>query len=187
MTRPSSGGFILGFAAEIAIVIAAISILPRIDLSGGQHAPVGNAASPLASLHETAHFERQPEPPAQERLYSGSSASLPNQASLPPRLSYAPQPTAEPSARREPPPLIAVDPNRPAYVEQRLDRASQNLVNGVGSYMTQAAERFLPPSPSQQMPYQPPQYQPAQPPASFAGSFATQGARPAQPRPWTQY
>lgn len=194
MSRPSSGGFLLGFAAEIAIVVAVISLLPRIDLSGNSAAP---AASAPRAFHETAHYE--PSFPTGQR----------DAAALSPRLTFAPQPTPEQNPQRQPPPLIAVDPARPAaavpagpeFVERRLDRASQGLVNGLGSYVTNTADNFLrQPTPNynsaQQYPVQPaPSYSPIAPPPAptplppAAGSFATQATQPQAtgPRPWVRY
>jgi hypothetical protein len=190
MSRPASGGFVLGFAAEIAIVVAAVSLLPRIDLSGGRTLSADNtgAVQPLAALHETSHYES----PRNETLHNETTRyerrtepAAPRSfgqapASLPPRLAYAPQPTPEPATRREPPPLIAVDPARPAYVEQRLDRASQDLVNGLGSYVTTAAQNLLTPAPPRRDPLPPA-------PVPYSGSFATQPPREAPPRLWSQY
>jgi hypothetical protein len=49
---------------------------------------------------------------------------------------------------RAPPSLIAVDPDRPGQIERQLDRASQQLINTVGSYAIRTADnvaRALPP------------------------------------------
>jgi len=183
MSRPSSGGFVLGFAAEIAIVVAAVSILPRINLSGRQEAD--NSTLAASALRETAYLER----PALRNEQPAAPASLP------PRLTFIPQTPPAPSQQRQPPPLIAVDPARPAYVEQRLDRASQGLVNSLGTYASRAEKLLREPVPANPPPqtqtpvapvFQRPAYTPP-PPATATGSFATQHAAPSPPRPWVRY
>jgi hypothetical protein len=177
MSRPNSGGFVLGFAAEIAIVVAVVSWLPRIDLSGGRAEATAVTPSKPEPLRETAFAE-----PRLSALNWESRADRPT-----------PLPRAEPRVLRDPPPLLAVDPARPAYVERRLDQASQGLVNGLGSYVARSAENLLPqPSPASGLqahaPLSPPAYQPAAAPAPFAaGSFPTQPAQTPQPRPWVKY
>jgi len=201
MSRSNPARFVLSVAAEVAAVVFIVSVLPRVDLrtsagaapsfsnqpGGANDAPsllpaianwpAATERSTSAPTYETSHYQRR----------------SPQQAS--------PQASRE---LREPPPLIAVDPARPEYVEQRLDRASQELVNTVGSYLSQAASDVLQVRPT--TPTAPPQTIPppslsrlppiAIPPAaSFstaptpAGSFATQPQpqSPALPRPWARY
>lgn len=169
MARPSSGGFLFGFVAEIAIIVAVVSLLPRVDLSGGQTAA---DLPPRLVPQETSYYQRQPEP-----------VSRPAAATPAPRITTQPLDTLisrppQAAELREPPPLIVVDPARPAYVEQRLDRASQGLVNGLGDYLARTAERFRPPPAS-----------PVEATDAASGSFPTrQAPAPASvPRPWMRY
>ncbi len=168
MSRPSSGGFLFGFVAEIAVVVAAVSLLPRIDLSGGQAAA---DLPPRLPAEETSYYQRQPEP-----------ANGPSHVAAAPR--FAPQPldsfsprSHRAAAEREPPPLIVVDPARPAYVEQRLDQASQSLVNGLGGYVARTADNLL----SQPSAPAPAAGQPS------GGSFSAPPASRPLPRPWIRY
>jgi hypothetical protein len=197
MSRRSPTGFVLSVAAEVIAVVFIVSVLPRVDLRRSAGAAPTNydrtsqpneAPSLLTSLpnwptaadnkqerstHETSYYQRRLQPS--------------------PLLS-----DTRNSTRREPPPLIAVDPARPDYVEQRLDRASQDLVNTVGSYVSQTANDLLqvppPPAPSPTIPLprsdapsisrlQQPTV--AAPPTS--GSFPTQPHPQPQPRPWVRY
>lgn len=195
MLRPSSGGFVLGVAAEIAVVVAAVSVIPRLDLSGGRAASAAAPAAFVPAPHETVFYEQPTPAPARPpaRDYAAQS----------PRL-FASAPVAASPTYREPPPLITADPTqpgyaeqRPAYVEQRLDRASQGLVNGLGSYVSRAAGNFSPENLRQPAPAlsplpptysPPPAWQPPQTAAPQSASFATKPpAQAVQPRPWMRY
>ena len=168
MSRPSSGGFILGFAAEIAIVVAVVSLLPKIDLSGGRSLPAADLPPTLVSQpRETSYYEQR----------ASSSPPAPRERAVAQSV---------PPALREPPPLITVDPSRPAIVERRLDRASQGLVNGLSSYVTRSAESFQRPAPMHSQPPQP-NPQTVAPADVTAGSFPTQPVQAKQPRPWMTY
>lgn len=208
MSRSNPARFVLSVAAEVAAVVFIVSVLPRVDLrtsagaaptfSGSNQAneapsllaPTANWALPdsrrEAPTYETSYYQRRTQPAAPPQ----------SNRELPPR---------------EPTPLIAVDPARPEYVEQRLDRASQDLVNTVGSYVSQAASDLLQVQPQQAAPPQPtspprtispPAYR--SPPGTAnsspnppAGSFSTAPALPSafptqpqpqpQPRPWVRY
>jgi len=94
---------------------------------------------------------------------------------------------------REPPSLIAVDPNRPGQIEQQLDRSSQQLINTVGSYAIRAADDVARTLPAASSNSPPAAAQPA-PPAqlSQAPSFTPTAHRKpnpsdTQPRPWIRY
>ena len=169
MSRPNSGGFLFGFVVEIAIVVAVVSLLPRVDLSGKQTAA---DLPPRLLPQETSYYQRQPEP-----------VSRPVAVAPAPRIT--PQPletfiTRPPQAaeQREPPPLIVVDPGaQPAFVEQRLDRASQGLVNGLGDYFVRTAESI---APTPALPAETTRSAPG-------GSFPTRPVRATLPRPWMRY
>jgi hypothetical protein len=215
MSRSSPARFVLSVAAEVAAVVFIVSVLPRVDLrtsagaapsfsseaGGANDAP--SLVPPIAngpSVGQSTALSHSNWPAATERSTSGPTFETSHYQRRSPQQA-SPQFSREP---REPPPLIAVDPARPEYVEQRLDRASQELVNTVGSYLSQAASDVLqvqppppaapprttsPPSLSRLPPIASP------PAASFStapapsGSFATQPQpqSPALPRPWARY
>ncbi|HZN34440.1 MAG TPA: hypothetical protein VFB80_11500 [Pirellulaceae bacterium] len=170
MSRPSSGGFVLGFAAEIAIVVAVVSLLPKLDLSGGRAVPAADLPPSLVSQpQETSYYERRTEnaPPLREPAVARRDLPV----------------------LREPPPLIAADPSRPAFVERRLDQASQKLVNGLGSYVARSADNLNLPPPPNYSPL-PPAAAPNQPttaPDFATASFPTQPVPKSPPRPWMKY
>lgn len=94
---------------------------------------------------------------------------------------------------REPPSLMAVDPNRPGHIEQQLDQASQQLINTVGTYAIRTADdvaRAFPPAKSD---LPPAAAQPAPltqlPRAPSFTSTAHRNPNPSdqQPRPWIRY
>jgi hypothetical protein len=200
MSRNNPIGFAFSMVIEIAAVVAIVSFLPRVDLR-----PAAIAAD---SSHELTGFGRptRPEPTVS---HVGWTTADGRELSRPPAetsyyerraaQSFPTSATSSSPPRREPPPLIVTDPRTPGYVEQRLDRASQQLVNSVGSAVAQAADDFM-------------SYQ--QPAISSQPSFATQPAAPAiggpqsafgpaagvaarrpaaaptgttQPRPWIRY
>jgi len=186
MSRSSPTGFAFSLLFEIAAVVVIVSFLPRVDLRplasavAGQgptqpsfHASpvIDSAVSPVGwttpsirrepAGHETSYYER----------YAASNGARPTPSpagSFPvqpaPPLIELEQPRADVAQRAE-------VSQRPEYVEQRLDRASQQLVNSVGTAVTNAADNWLRPTP------------PAQP------SFRRQPTIPTstQPRPWIRY
>jgi hypothetical protein len=204
MSRRSPTGFVFSVAAEVIAVVFIVSVLPRVDLRRSA------GASPTSSDRVSRQSEASPLLTA---VQNWPTAGENRQESPTHETSYyqrRTQPASLPSAgrdlpAREPPPLIAVDPGRPDYVEQRLDRASQGLVNSVGSYVSQAANDLLqvqPPAAGATPAPQPGSYAPsisrlpaaitpaalslpATPPTS--GSFATQPQTQMQPRPWMRY
>jgi hypothetical protein len=74
---------------------------------------------------------------------------------------------ATPAAPRQSPPLLPAPPADPAYVEQRLDRASQQLVNTVGTAVNNTASNLLNYTPQPAASTLPP------PPRSFPTQTAT--------------
>jgi len=209
MSRQNPFGFGLSILFEIAAVVAIVSFLPRVDLrptaaAEANYARAANMAPAIAdpaftraswtaadssiapiSARETSFYER----PAARPLSSGQAVT----------------PLTPPEA----PPLIEANPARAQYVEQRLDRASQQLVNSVGSYVTQAAgnlANYQPAPPAQafgtsqppigtyssasaaatSFPTATPQPAPASPAAS-APHRPAPAAYATQPRPWLRY
>jgi hypothetical protein len=205
MSRQNPFGFAFSTIIEIAAIVVIVSFLPRIDLR--PKATASDVAPPQASYGQP--MDAMPN-------VSRAGWTSPNRISAVPasrETSYyerRPQQTAfnAPSAspsRPEAPPLIDLDPSRANYVEQRLDRASQQLVNSVGSAVANAADNVLSyqrpatPTYSESLSQTPLPSMPstwssapntqltiAPPPAPNAarpskGSFAT------QPRPWIRY
>lgn len=209
MSRRSPTGFVFSVAAEVIAVVFIVSVLPRVDLRRTAGAALNrepaseSAATPLQLPQWGQTLDRQS---------SAQTYAQPHETSYYQRRTQ-PELAREPSRERDITPLIAVDPAKPGYVEQRLDRASQDLVNSVGTYVSQAATDLLqvqPPPVGPQRPGQPvqpvlssasplPRYSSAIPPlppsfpsaANSSGSFPTQSpapaAAPAQPRPWMRY
>jgi hypothetical protein len=207
MSRQSPTGFVFSMAVEIAAVVVIVSFLPRVDLrpsataADGTYAPA-NAGQPAAAEPVLSRLDWKStgrvsaEPPTRETSYYQRPAA--------PSQPESRQARSLPS--REAPPLIDVDSARPQYVEQRLDRASQQLVNSVGSYVAQAAGNLvnfqsasaspplqtsssvtpafsptaiLPPATTPQPTYSAPPVMPSR--RQGTGSFST------QPRPWIRY
>jgi len=206
MSRQSPTGFLFSIVFEIAVVVAIVSFLPRIDLRPRAEAsgavipqaiatqppapdrtitPVGwtdgSGAGQQTGSHETSYYQRPASPPAPEIV------------------------VATPAPARQSPPLLPAPPADPAYVEQRLDRASQQLVNTVGSAVSNTASNILnysPPPTASALPpsssWIPPQNvaaaTPAAPQLNFEQPTTTKPARrfaaesPAKSmRPWLRY
>ena len=200
MSRSNPTGFVLGVVFELVAVVFIVSLVPKIDLrsaSGDTRTVPTEYASfsqPAASAPPNL-VRAMPLPPASTEP---SFQTIPQETSYYQRRNEraaSPLPATEAALARQAPPLISVDPARPGYVEQRLDRASQGLVNSVGSYITNSADelRRLPqpitnvtsanaapeinfPTTSSQSPS--PATARQRPPA---------GTAQAQPRPWMRY
>ncbi len=100
------------------------------------------------------------------------------------------------------PPLIE-SPSRPQYVEERLDRASQKLMNSVGGAVNQVTDDWLRPQPSfstttspqptspQPMPSQPQSFYAARPayeqPPRVSSQPPANSPPPGQQRRWLKY
>ncbi len=182
MSRHSPTGFGFSILVEIAAVIAIVAFLPRVDLRpsaasaftqdiapAGQTpitdasvAPVGWTALDIRNgeaTRPTSYYERAPNQPSNNAPTASFSAPV-----------TQPAPAAPPA-----PPFIETNRPDPKYVEDRLDRASQQLVNSVGSAVSTAANNWLPPQKAQAS-----TAKTAQRPS--VGQSAT-----AQPRPWLRY
>lgn len=192
MSRSSPTGFVFSIALEIAAVVAIVSFLPRVDLR-----PLATQAAEPIAARASAN-----QPGNIDRAISPVSWTAP--ADITPAL--PPRETTYSERRPAAPPLIEADPARSQYVEQRLDRASQQLVNSVGSYVAQAAGGLASYQPSTVSPpsqisdsrttfFAPAGAAPSaihqqQPPASSPGLFSrrqTAGSFSTQPRPWLRY
>jgi hypothetical protein len=190
MSRKTPLGFVIGIAIEAAAIVFVISLLPQVDLrpSSREHnqeqlLQESVAPSLLQTIKETAGGENRPQIwPAVERRPASYGNAL-TSVTAPPRAESSPVSPVTPLANAS---------SGVADVEQRLDRASQQLLNGVGSYVSQAAGQWSAP--------------PAQPVTTLSPvvppSFATGGvsvaptqptipprpsASPAQHRPWIRY
>ncbi len=185
MSRSSPTGFAFSILFEIAAVVVIVSFLPRVDLRPLAAAVSGQgSATPSFSASQAIDSAISPvgwttpsgsrEPAGRETSYYERLAA--NSGVRPPPVtgSFPVQPA---------PPLIELEQQRaelsqraefaqrPEYVEQRLDRASQQLVNSMGTAVTSAADNWLRPPPATQP------------------SFRRQPAisTPTQPRPWIRY
>jgi hypothetical protein len=180
MSRHSPTGFGFSVLLEVAAVVAIVAFLPRVDLrpsaasaAFGQDAAEGRVQIPtdasVAPVGWTPLDIRNGEATRPTSYYERATSPSP---SSPPIGSFSAPP--EPAA----PPFINTNRPDPKYVEDRLDRASQQLVNSVGTAVNNAANNWL----------TPPQQQ-----SSVATTVARPRTAPAttsqvpQPRPWLRY
>lgn len=174
MSRQSPTGFGFSILLEVAAVVAIVAFLPRVDLrpsgalqsnfssmqfSGGQAQAAEAAVSPVGW---TALDIRNGEATRATTYYEPATAPS---SSVPPGSSFPTQPA---------PPLIDTYRPDPKYVEDRLDRSSQQLVNSVGSAVNNAANTWL-------TPVKP------QPSNSTTIRGPRTGQTTSQPRPWLRY
>ena len=123
MSRKSPTGFVTGLIAEIAIIAAVVSLLPRVPL--GRAAPV--AHEQIANERPSLVPRPEPLPPPDDDWRTAVSRPV------------------EPAST----PQLDLPPADPAYVEKRLDKAGQHLLEGVSQYLSQQAkEVFQPPQPN---------------------------------------
>jgi len=174
MSRHSPTGFGFSILLEIAAVIAVVAFLPRIDLRPSAASAAFSpdavesrvqipAETPVSPVGWTAFDIRNGEATRPTSYYERAAAPSPGAA---PTGSFSTQPA---------PPLIETPRVDPKYVEDRLDRASQHLVNSVGSAVTNATNSLLPP----QKPQSPATNRVQRPPMGQANT--------SQPRPWLRY
>lgn len=130
MSQKSPSGFVLGFVAEIAIVATVVAILPKVPLGGAGTLPRAEAADERPSLaphrpqFATPQAQRiEPLPPPEDNWRTAVNRPA---ASFPVSTEELP-------------------PSDPAYVEQRLDAAGQQLLEGVAGYFARQAEELLQP------------------------------------------
>ena len=139
MSRKSPTGFVTGLVAEIAIIAAVVSLLPRVPL--GRAAPV--AEGEIADERPSLVPLPEPLPPPSDDWRT--AVGRPVEAAIPLQLD--------------------LPPADPVYVEKRLDKAGQQLLEGVSQYLSRQAQELM------QTPQQPGEQdrQPARaaPPPSF--------------------
>ena len=201
MSRSSPTGFVLGVVVELVAVVFIVSLVPKIDLSSAA-GDVRTTPTELASFSQPSSANSPPRLVEATPLLPVSTApsfkTNPQETSYYQRrseLAASPLPVTEQALSRQPPPLITVDPARPGYVEQRLDRASQGLVNSVGSYIANSADelRRLPqlattvtsPAPAPEINF--PTTSTQSPSQSAVRQRTPSGTAQAQPRPWMRY
>jgi len=126
MSRKSPTGFVTGLIAEIAIIAAVVSLLPRV--------PLGRAA-----------------PVARDEIADERPSLVPRPEPLPPPSDDWRTAVGRPVEAATPLPLD-LPPADPVYVEKRLDKAGQQLLEGVSQYLSRQAQELLqtPPQPSEQ-------------------------------------
>jgi hypothetical protein len=120
MSRKSPTGFVTGLIAEIAIIAAVVSLLPRVPL--GRAAPV--AHEQIADERPSLVPRPEPLPPPDGDWRTAVSRPVDPETALP----------------------LDLPPADPAYVEKRLDKAGQHLLEGVSQYLSQQAQELLQPA-----------------------------------------
>jgi hypothetical protein len=143
MSRKNPARWAVGLVVEIAAVVAAVSLLPKVDLRPRADGQRETAFVVEDTLRLTPYARQMREPPPPRLSFD---------TRLPPALMYV-SPDRPTPVRPEPiePPVLELQPIEPpaadpAYVEQTLDAASQQLVNGLGSYFLRTAENLLEPA-----------------------------------------
>lgn len=134
MSQKSPSGFVLGFVAEVAIVAAIVTILPKVPLGSAGTLPRAEAADQRPSLAPRGERFARPLPQT-ERIEP-----------LPPPEDNWRTAVSRPSSSF-PVSTDELPPSDPAYVEQRLDAAGQQLLEGVAGYFSRQAEELLQPEP----------------------------------------
>jgi len=131
MSGKSSPG-VAGLIVEGAVIGLVVALLPKLPLGSSAAAPTSEVADQRPSLAPTrpptrTQREELPSPPANWRTA-----------------------VSRPATSLSPPPAD------PAYVEERLDVAGQQLVSGLATYLARHAEEVLAaPPPQMQPPTQP--------------------------------
>jgi hypothetical protein len=113
MSGKGSPGF-SGLIVEGAVIGLVVALLPKLPLGSSAAAPPEEVASQRPSLAPAPIQDESPSPPLKWRT---------------------------PVIRPEPP--LPPPPANPTYVEERLDKASQQLVGGLATFLTQHAEEVL--------------------------------------------
>ncbi len=127
MSQKSPTGFFTSLIAEVVIVAAVVSLLPRV--------PLGRAESP--GEQEIADERPSLAPPV---------SRIPPPEPLPPPDDNWRTAVGRPVDTAVPPPLD-LPPADPVYVERRLDQASQQLLDGVSHYLSRQARELMQPPP----------------------------------------
>jgi hypothetical protein len=124
MSQKSPTGFFTSLIAEVVIVAAVVSILPRVPLGRAEPTARQDVADERPSL--VPRFSQVPPPPEP----------------LPPPAdnwrTAVSRPVENPAR-----PQVDLPPADPAYIEKRLDQASQQLLEGVSQYLSRQAQEVL--------------------------------------------
>lgn len=135
MSQKSPTGFFTSLIAEVVIVAAVVSLLPRVPL--GRAAPVDprDAADQRPSLAPQFGQVPRPDPLPPPDVNWRTAVSRPSDDAV----------AAQPQ-------LLGLDlpPADPVYVERRLDQAGQQLMEGVSQYLSRQAHELLEPAPGDQ-------------------------------------
>jgi hypothetical protein len=129
MSSKKPAGLFGGLILEIGLVLLVVSLLPKL--------PLGQAAGkvPAGEVDEMADQRPSLAPPPAPLARESVNWRAAVDSAIPSGLEPLPAP-----ATRDLAPLPPVDPN---YVEQRLDRAGQKLIDQMNSLLTRQAERLL--------------------------------------------
>jgi hypothetical protein len=177
MSRHSPTGFGFSILVEIAAVIAIVAFLPRVDLRPSSASAFTQEVIAAASQTPIADPSVAPVGWTALDIRNGEATRPTSYYERAANQTASPAPTGSFSAPVAPP-FIETNRPDPKYVEDRLDRASQQLLNSVGSAATTAASNWLPAPQLQQRTSntaQRPQIGPAKTTTT------------SQPRPWLRY
>ena len=122
MSKKSPAGFVTGLVAEIAIIAVVVSLLPRVPL--GRAAPI--APSEVADERPSLVPRPEPLPPPADNWRTAVGRPVDAAAGLP----------------------LDLPPADPVYVEKRLDKTGQQLLEGVSHYLSRQAQELLQTSPA---------------------------------------
>ncbi len=128
MSQKSPTGFFTSLIAEVVIIAAVVSILPRVPLGRAEPVARQEVADERPSLAPQFSQAPRPEP-------------------LPPPSDNWRTAVSRP-VESHPQPSLYLPRADPAYIEKRLDRASQQLLEGVSGYLSRQAQELLQPEAS---------------------------------------
>lgn len=117
MSKKSPTGFVTGLIAEIAIIAAVVSLLPRVPL--GRAAPI--APTDIADERPSLVPRPEPLPPPDHNWRTAVGRPVDSAAGLP----------------------LELPPADPVYVEKQLDQAGQQLLEGVSNYLSRQAQELM--------------------------------------------
>ncbi len=177
MSRHSPTGFGFSILLEIAAVVAIVAFLPRVDLRPSVASAFTQDIATVAAQTPTTDASVSPVGWTALDIRNGEATRPTSYYERATNQSSSSPPTGSFSAPPAPP-FIETNRPDPKYVEDRLDRASQQLVNSVGSAVTTAANDWLPP-PKPQSPTLNTVHRPR------VGQTTT--TTTSQPRPWLRY
>jgi hypothetical protein len=127
MSHKSPTGFFTSLIAEVVIIAAVVSLLPRVPLSRAEPTVGQEPADerPSLTLPTSTAPRPQPLPPPADNWRTAVS-----------------RPEEGPRAAAP----LDLPPPDPDYVERRLDQASQQLLEGVSHYLSRQAQELIQPA-----------------------------------------